>query len=130
MEIQKSEGATTVWHGAYGEWTYYDIVQHSYGSTDCEADHQEYVELLEIKNAPPWRSKYVIHEYWNAHGSTVYEFISLGVATAAYEKWSWTFNQFNHEVSGEHSSPDILRSLFYGQTRPWFYVELKESWVP
>lgn len=52
MDIQKSESAVTVWHGSYGEWTYYDIVQHRYGSTDCEAGQQGYVKVLPYPPIP------------------------------------------------------------------------------
>ena len=121
MGQQKPEGAATVWHGSYGEWTYYDIVQHRYASSDCEDKQQGYIELLEIKNAPPWRSKYVIHEYWNATGSTVYEFSSLEAALSAYPKW--LKDSRNPRAIPEFGQTGYIRSLYYGPKRPWFYIE-------
>lgn len=121
MDIQKPEGALTVWHGSYGELTYYDIVQHRYGCTDCESETQGYVEVLEIKNAPFWRSKYVIHEYWNATGSNVYEFTSLEAAFSAYPKWLGRSGA-PRDIP-EFGSTGYIRSLYYGQKRPWFYIE-------
>lgn len=121
MDIrEKPEGAAIVWHGSYGEWTYYDIVRHCYGCTDCEAEHQGYVEVLEIKNAPPWRSKYVIHEYWASTGSNVYEFPSLEAALSAFPKW---IGSSGPRDIPEFGSTGYIRSLYYGQKRPWFYIE-------
>lgn len=121
MDEQRPEDAAVIWHGSYGEWTHYDIVQHRYGCTDCEAKHQGYVEILEIKNAPPWRSKYVIHEFWNATGSNVYEFLSLEAALSAFPKWLGV-SQTPKDIP-DFGGTGYTRSLYYGAKRPWFYVE-------
>lgn len=112
-----SKERRTIWHGSYGEWTHYDIVQHHYACSDCEDERQGYIEVLEIKDAPPAHNKFVIHDFGNDTGSTVYDFTSLEDAKNALELVNRNERHQPKNIAG------CVRVTRFGATRPWFYLE-------
>lgn len=106
-----------IWHGSYANGTVYGIVQHRYGSTDCESSRQGYVEVLQIKDAPSDKCGSVIHVHFNDTGSLIHEFEYWEDAVAAYRRMSGTF----------YAEKDAKDKQGYKQTincedeLPWFY---------
>ena len=109
-----------IWHGSYGRKTIYDIVQHRYASTDCEAKRQGYAEVLEIKNPPPGKCGQVIHLFFNDTGSIVHEFKYWEDALAAYRRMLNTMFEAPHA----RNKQGYLRTVIYtADELPWFYQD-------
>lgn len=107
---------TTVMHGAYYRESPFDVIQHLYGSTDCEADRQGYAEVLQITNPPPEKHGVVIHVFWNDRGSLYFEFTGVEEACHAFRTCR---SMERKEVSKQ---PGYIGSLFTGEQSPWFYL--------
>lgn len=109
--------AKLVWHGSYANGTVYDIVQHRYAATDCEANCQGYVEVLEIKDAPVNKCGSVIHVHFNDTGSLIHEFEFLEDALAAYRRMSGTF----FEEKEAKAKQGYKQTINCEHKLPWFY---------
>ncbi len=114
-------GTRTVHHGGYGMRTHFDIAQHRYACTDCEAPVQSYQELLEIKDAPPGRTAFLIHLFRHDIGARVWEFPTMADAQAGWMALSeidWS------SFAREQYLPLLPTSThvdFPGMKLPWFY---------
>ncbi len=113
---------TIVRHGSYGWESKYEIVQHQYICTDCEAPVQGFAEVLEIKNPPLGMSGSLIHIFWDGHGSTYFEFARIGNATNAYQATRSLFvaERMENVILAIVKKPGYISA---GRTTkaPWFY---------
>ncbi len=118
--IANEDGTRTVLHGAYGRHTPYDVKQHRYACTDCEAPVQGYRELLEIADAPPGRARFVIHDFRHDVGARGWEF---PMHLDAFAGWDALMSKA-HELEHQHFLPLLPASSFAefpGLDAPWFY---------
>src|SRR5665647_75965 len=92
-------------HGGYGRYSRYHITQHKYaGGGPGETGGWSYIEVLEIRNPPDERCRFILHEA-GSHldgGSMFTEWMSLAASTNAY-KQTW-----DRDYTPEKTLPTLI----------------------
>ncbi|HVX90710.1 MAG TPA: hypothetical protein VHC20_03675 [Candidatus Paceibacterota bacterium] len=103
-------------HGAYQQYSRYDIKQDKYAGSDGESGSC-YAELLEIKNPPDGRCGVVIYWYGTNGDGGFSEWGSLADARSA-----WAKSGVRSSGKAAKECKGFIRFVECGVLRPWFYA--------
>jgi hypothetical protein len=113
---------TAIPHGRFTDYSKYSVIQHRYSGT---ASHREgasnFLEMLEIKNPPKGRPRYVIYEKSSRECFTTWR--TLQYAIDAYDSM---FKDPRLETLKKRKG--FLRLVPCNKQTPWFYA-IGDQWV-
>lgn len=120
--LREEKMGSRVSHGSYVWPSRYEIVQHEYVCTDCEAPIQGFAEVLEVRDPPSRRKGSIIHIFWEGKGYTYFEFDRLADAINAYRvtKNIFVAQGMERVIGAISKQPGHVHSSSTRQM-PWFY---------